>query len=99
MVSDARGGPWTPKFQEFFDGSGLDISKAVENIANVPGHKGPHPEAYHKYVLRELSTAVKDKVANTPEYRNAVLNTLAKIKVQAETTGTQVNIWLRDPSS
>lgn len=98
LVSEARGGPWTLRFQKFFDGAGLDISKAVENIANVPGHRGPHPEVYHKYVWDKLNEAVDQIAKNTPEYRDAVVNTLAKIKIEAETPGTKVNNWLRNPS-
>jgi filamentous hemagglutinin family protein len=100
-VSYQRGGPWTPRYQVFFDGanypganSRLDIDKSSENLISVPGHVGPHPEAYNNYVFRELSTATAGLTPNTPAYRSAVVGTLNKIGVEARTIGTQVNTWL-----
>ncbi|MCC4589454.1 AHH domain-containing protein [Xanthomonas sp. NCPPB 1067] len=48
---------WTPQFQRFFDGSGLDIKRAKENLVAVPGHRGPHPDDYHRYVYGMLDDA------------------------------------------
>lgn len=92
--STVRGGPWTPKFQKYFEGSGLDINKSVENLVAVPGHKGPHPQEYHAYVEKNLATAVRGLKPNTIEYRNAVIGTLGRIKMEAITPGTTVNLWL-----
>ncbi|MCS4299156.1 MULTISPECIES: DUF637 domain-containing protein [Acinetobacter] len=93
-LSSARGGPWTPQFQKYFDGAGLDINTAVENLVALPNHKGPHPKEYHAYVEKELRLAVSSKKANTKEYRDAVIGTLGRIKSEALVSGSQVNKWL-----
>lgn len=93
-LSTARGGPWTPQFQKYFDGAGLDINKSVENLVALAVHKGPHPKEYHAYVEKELRLAVSGKQANTAEYRNAVIATLSRIKSEALVSGSQVNKWL-----
>lgn len=93
-LSSARGGPWTPQFQKYFDGAGLDINTAVENLVALPNHKGPHPKEYHAYVEKELRLAVSSKKANTKEYSDAVIGTLGRIKSEALVSGSQVNKWL-----
>ena len=93
-ISTASGGPWTPQFKEFFDGSGLDINKSLDNLVNIPGHKGPHPQAYHDYVFKNLRDATQGLNEGTPAYADAVKAALNKIKVEATTTGSQVNNWL-----
>ncbi|MDS7959038.1 MULTISPECIES: DUF637 domain-containing protein [unclassified Acinetobacter] len=93
-LSTARGGPWTPQFQKYFDGASLDINKSVENLVALADHKGPHPKEYHAYVEKELRLAVSGKQANTAEYRNAVIATLSRIKSEALVSGSQVNKWL-----
>ena len=60
----------------------------------IPGHKGPHPQAYHQYVEGKLREAVEDLGPNTPAYQNAVIGTLNSIKTEALTVGSQVNKWL-----
>jgi filamentous hemagglutinin len=92
-VSTANGGPWTPRFQEFFDNAGLNINSEINKIA-VPGHRGPHPAAYHQYVFGRLERGTQGLTPNTPAYQNAVTNVLNDIKVEAVTPGNQVNSWL-----
>lgn len=91
----ASGGPWTPRFQELFENAGLNINSEINKIA-VPGHRGPHPAAYHQYMFRELSDATTGLTPNTPAYTNAVAGTLNRIKVEATTPGNQVNSWLTE---
>lgn len=94
-TSDSNGKiAWTLEFQRFFDGSGLDISRATENLVAVPGHRGPHPEQYHKYVYGTLNRATMGLTPNTPEYKMAVTQALNRIKVEAVTRGSEVNKWL-----
>ncbi|HEY4481343.1 MAG TPA: AHH domain-containing protein, partial [Candidatus Brocadiaceae bacterium] len=64
-ISNARGGPWTPRFEKFFKNAGLDINKGSENLVSVLNHKGPHPEAYHKLVHDRLTTATQGLKPNT----------------------------------
>lgn len=56
--SPARGGPWTPRLKKFFDRAGMSMEDPANKV-RIPGHKGPHPEAYHKEVFRRLGRAVK----------------------------------------
>ncbi|RKH50927.1 hypothetical protein D7Y23_11700 [Corallococcus sp. AB050B] len=51
-------GPWSPKFQEIFDKAGMSLDEPA-NIVRVKGHKGPHPQAYHKVILRRLYDATE----------------------------------------
>jgi hypothetical protein len=88
FVSTARGGPWSPKFKSIFDKAGLDLDDALNKI-NVPGHKGPHPEAYHQLVYDRLIAATKGlRGAN---YKAALEAELAALKVEATTVGSIIN--------
>ncbi|MDH2431079.1 RHS repeat-associated core domain-containing protein [Pokkaliibacter sp. MBI-7] len=92
-ISAASGGPWTPRFQEIFNKAGIGLDDAINKVA-VPGHQGPHPEAYHSYVYKELLSATRGLEANTSAYQNAVTGTLDRIRMEATTVGSQVNRWL-----
>jgi RHS repeat-associated protein len=92
-LSSARGGPWTPRFRAIFNKAGIDLNDAANRV-RVPGHKGPHPKAYHEYVYKELIVATQGLRANTTVYTNAVKKTLDRIRGEAVTAGTQVNRWL-----
>jgi len=50
-ISDSSGGPWSPVFEEYFEGAGLELNDPA-NLVEVEGHVGPHPRAYHEEVLR-----------------------------------------------
>lgn len=89
-----RSGSWNPQLQKIFDGAGLDINTAVENLVALQVHKGPHSKEYHAYVEKELRLAVSGKQTNTKEYRDAVIGTLGRIKSEALVSGSQVNKWL-----
>ncbi|MHA3916280.1 AHH domain-containing protein [Halovulum sp. GXIMD14793] len=84
---------WTPQFQRIFDNAGLNINGEINKIA-VPGHRGPHPQAYHQYVFGSLNDAVAGIPRGTPAYTQAVTNSLNRIKAEAVTPGSQVNRWL-----
>jgi len=55
-VSDSRGGPWSPRFKRILDAAKIGFDDP-ENLVEVEGHQGPHPEAYHSTVLKELERA------------------------------------------
>ncbi|WP_338867678.1 AHH domain-containing protein [Myxococcus stipitatus] len=57
-ISSARGGPWTPEFRKLFRRAGMDL-KDPENIVEITGHKGPHPQKYHDTVYLRLSQALE----------------------------------------
>ena len=57
-VSLLRGGPWTPRFEKLFKGAGMTLDDGLNQV-RIPGHFGPHPEAYHRAVFRRLDQAVQ----------------------------------------
>ncbi|QSQ12298.1 AHH domain-containing protein [Myxococcus landrumensis] len=88
-VSSARGGPWTPRFRDLFKRAGMDL-KDPENIVNVVGHKGPHPQRYHEFVLRRLQLALATcrKVADC---RMALTSELRLLGKEAQTSGSTLH--------
>ena len=48
-VSTLRGGPWSPRFAKIFARAGMTLEDA-ENLVDIPGHYGPHSEAYHQCI-------------------------------------------------
>ncbi len=88
-VSTARGGPWTPRFRNIFKKAGMEL-RDPENIVEVPGHKGPHPQAYHEEVYERLQYATRRcrTVAACRESLAAVLRDLAG---EVTTKGTTLN--------
>jgi len=57
-VAAVRGGPWTPRFEAIFRKAGKSLEWGLNKI-RVPGHSGPHPEAYHQAVFDRLVQATK----------------------------------------
>jgi A nuclease family of the HNH/ENDO VII superfamily with conserved AHH len=57
-ISENNGGPWTPVFEEFFERAGMRLEEPA-NIVYLRGHKGPHPEAYHREIFRRLDDALR----------------------------------------
>lgn len=90
-VSTRNGGPWTPKFRQMFEAAGMDISTDPLNIADVAGHRGPHPRSYHEEVFERLDDAVFGKAEKTSEYRQAFRAELAKMKDEVVQPGTSLN--------
>ncbi|GEN07791.1 hypothetical protein MFU01_28280 [Myxococcus fulvus] len=95
-VSTARGGPWTPEFRKFFRRAGMDL-KDQENIVEVAGHKGPHPQQYHEYVHERLGQAL-GKCRKVEDCRKALKSVLRSLAREAQTSGTRIHRLLtRDP--
>ncbi|NTX35214.1 AHH domain-containing protein [Myxococcus sp. CA033] len=88
-VSAARGGPWTPRFRDLFTRAGMEL-KDPENVVEVVGHKGPHPQRYHERVQERLLEALGScrKVADCREALTVELRRLAK---EAVTKGTEIH--------
>jgi HNH/ENDO VII superfamily nuclease len=57
-ISENSGGPWTPRFEEFFERAGMSLDDPA-NIVYLRDHKGPHPEAYHREIFRRLDDALR----------------------------------------
>ncbi|MCY1001858.1 AHH domain-containing protein [Myxococcus sp. MISCRS1] len=88
-VSAARGGPWTPRFRDLFTRAGMEL-KDPENIVEVVGHKGPHPQRYHERVQERLLEALGScrKVADC---RQALTIELRRLARDASTPGTEIH--------
>lgn len=93
-ISTARGGPWTPRFKPLFDQAGMSMDDAA-NIADVLGHRGPHPLEYHQAIENALLQATEGLAGQ--DYIDAFKSTLAYLKVQCETKGTDLNNMLTNP--
>ncbi|WP_163867617.1 AHH domain-containing protein [Myxococcus eversor] len=95
-VSAARGGPWTPEFRKLFRRAGMDL-KDQENLVEVVGHKGPHPQQYHEYVYERLRSAL-GQCRKVEDCRKALTEELRKLAREAQTQGTKIHRLLtRDP--
>ena len=93
-VSLARGGPWTPRFEAIFQKAGMNLDDALNKIA-VPGHKGPHPEAYHQAVFRRLESTTSG--LNGGAYRHALRTEIQAIRGELLTPGSLLNQLVRKP--
>ncbi|KFE67760.1 AHH domain-containing protein [Hyalangium minutum] len=88
-TSTARGGPWTPRFQEIFAKAGMSMDDPANKMP-LQGHYGPHPQRYHEIVYEELRRAtltcrsIRDCQAKLRE----ALKELAK---ELATPGTELN--------
>lgn len=87
--SPARGGPWTPQLKKFFDKAGMSMDDPANKV-RIPGHKGPHPEAYHQEVFRRLGDAVKG-CETTVQCREALTQELKLLAEQIRTVGSRLN--------
>ncbi|RKI75128.1 hypothetical protein D7X55_00580 [Corallococcus sp. AB049A] len=77
-TSTANGGPWTPRYQRIFDKAGMSLNDP-ENQLDVPGHRGPHPRAYHERVYQRLDqvTATCKTIEQCREALRGALRVLA----------------------
>jgi hypothetical protein len=87
-VSTAQGGPWSPKFEEMAKRAGMTLEDAANRV-RIPGHRGPHPQAYHEEVYNRLSKATVGLSGEA--YAAAFRVELAKIRTEAATVGTRLN--------
>jgi A nuclease family of the HNH/ENDO VII superfamily with conserved AHH len=87
--STARGGPWTPRFRDIFAKAGMSMADPANQMP-LPGHYGPHPEQYHRIVLKELdeATATCRSVVDCRERLTRALKALAQ---EIATPGTELN--------
>lgn len=87
-ISPARGGPWTPRFEDMAERAGITLDDAANRV-RVPGHRGPHPEEYHREVFDRLSRATEGLSDST--YVTAFLAELDAIRTEAATAGSALN--------
>ncbi len=87
--SALRGGPWTPRFEKLFARAGMR-PKDPENVVDVDGHRGPHPEAYHRAVYQSLEKSLGD-CRTIVECRARLLPALSDLAKEATAPGTKLN--------
>jgi A nuclease family of the HNH/ENDO VII superfamily with conserved AHH len=92
-VSTLRGGPWSPRFEKMFERAGMNLEDA-ENVVNIPGHAGPHPELYHQEIFDRLTAATTAK--RGAAYKTALVAELKRIAKEASTAGTKLNRLLTE---
>jgi A nuclease family of the HNH/ENDO VII superfamily with conserved AHH len=83
------GGPWTPRFKKLFDRAGMSLDDPANKV-RVKGHKGPHPEEYHREVYRRLNDAVED-CSSMMQCREALTVELKKLAQEIASEGTHLN--------
>ncbi|RKH07081.1 AHH domain-containing protein [Corallococcus carmarthensis] len=87
--STASDGPWSPKFQKFFDQAGMSLDDAANRVP-IKGHKGPHPKEYHEAVYERLRDAVED-CSTLHQCREALTKALRVLAEEISTSGTKLN--------
>jgi hypothetical protein len=87
--SELNGGPWTPRFEEFFERAGMSLDDAA-NIVYLRGHKGPHPEEYHNEIFERLTRALKGCRPGA-ECRARLVEELDKIAGDVCTPGSKLH--------
>ncbi|WP_368667411.1 AHH domain-containing protein [Corallococcus sp. AB030] len=87
-----RGGPWSPQFQKIFDKAGMSLDDPANKV-RVPGHRGPHPEAYHQWVLRSLSRAT-NQCRSMAQCRALLTDELRRLASQITRKESIMNRWV-----
>ncbi|MFY1828614.1 AHH domain-containing protein [Myxococcus fulvus] len=91
-ISAATGGPWTPRCEEIFKKAGMSLED-VANKVRLKGHEGPHPELYHREVIRRLNRSVAR--CQTPEAcRASLTKELARISNELLTQGSDLRSFI-----
>jgi hypothetical protein len=88
-ISERFGGPWTPRFEQIFELAGMRLD-AAENLIYLKGHKGPHPEAYHREVYRTLGAATED-CESLSQCRIKLVEALRRIAEEVCTPGSRLH--------
>ncbi|MFY0563156.1 AHH domain-containing protein [Archangium lansingense] len=88
-ISERSGGPWTPLFEEIFARAGMGLD-AAENLVYLKGHKGPHPEDYHKEVHQRLQRAL-GQCRPTTQCRAFLMEALKALADEVCTGGSRLH--------
>ncbi|WP_141619943.1 AHH domain-containing protein [Myxococcus sp. AB036A] len=91
-ISDATGGPWTPQCQKLFEKAGMTLEDAANKV-RLKGHEGPHPELYHRAVIRRLELSVA-RCRTTETCRASLMKELARIANELMTPGNPLRSFI-----
>nr|WP_224240943.1 AHH domain-containing protein [Hyalangium gracile] len=83
------GGPWTPQFQKLFDRAGMSLNDPANKV-RVRGHRGPHPEEYHREIFRRLRDSMRE-CRGTHQCREALTSELKKLAQEICTESSYLN--------
>jgi len=87
--SSLRGGPWTPRFQEVFAKAGMKLNDPANRLP-IQGHRGPHPERYHRIVYDRVTRATAG-CRSMDICRAKLTQALEKLAQEIRTPGTELN--------
>lgn len=87
--SPLRGGPWTPRFKRLFERAGLSMENAANKV-RIRGHRGPHPEEYHRRVFGQLLRALGD-CPNVEKCRRKLTVALESLSRSISTPGSDLH--------
>ncbi len=85
-TSDLRGGPWTPRFEDFFARAGMSLEDPA-NLVYLKAHQGPHPEKYHEIIFDRLQGAL-GACSTREECRSLLSRELKKLASEVCTHGS-----------
>ena len=94
-ISDARGGPWTQRFEMIFARAAMSLEDAPNKVYLL-GHTGPHPEEYHDEVFRRLSNALRT-CRTTQDCRVKLTRELHRIADEVCTPGSKLHRLVTHP--
>jgi len=83
------GGPWTPLFEKVFKRAGMSLNDPANKV-RVQGHKGPHPEEYHREIFRRLDRATST-CRTMEQCRASLVKELRLLAEEISTHGTRLN--------
>lgn len=89
--SRARGGPWSPRFEEIFKKAGMDLDDGYNVIDDLAGHRGPHPREYHETVYRAAERATR-RCTTISQCRKALIDIIGVLSKEISTPGTKLNL-------
>jgi hypothetical protein len=85
-ISTLYGGPWTPRFEVLFELAGMSLD-AAQNRVYLKGHKGPHPEEYHRAVHEELRHALSN-CGSVAQCKSRLVEVLKNLATEVCTPGS-----------
>jgi hypothetical protein len=94
-ISTLRGGPWTPRFEDFFEMVGMSLD-AKENRIYLKGHKGPHPEEYHDEVYDRIQRAMRN-CGTVAQCRSRLVTVLEQLADEICTPGSHLHRLMTKP--
>nr|WP_306440897.1 AHH domain-containing protein [Corallococcus aberystwythensis] len=65
--------------------------KDPENVVEVPGHRGPHPQRYHELVMARLNSATAN-CRKVEDCRVALTRALEILAKDVRKRGTELNL-------